>query len=155
MVCLFFSFSADAKFLKDDFTMTKNNSYSWQEVCKRLTRRESPLIEYQSIHELDCMGTKVDVMKFCEEIEVTNPFLARAVVKKDKKVVNCQSGRTVIIKWQCQGREDKYCKDPEVGCFLFQEKLAKRLKIIHQSMTDKKYLNCYFDVRKNSKLIVR
>jgi hypothetical protein len=59
----------------------------------------------------------------------------------------------VILKYKCKAENDKYCKDIEVGCFLFKEQLAKRLKITHQSKTDDGTLNCYFDVRVNMNII--
>lgn len=151
LACLFFilSFSSTTfgKVITDDHYKIKETIYSWQDVCRKLTKRTSPLIEYKSISQLDCMGDIVDVIKFCDEQEITNPYLTRALVKKDK-TIRCVSGKRVVIKWECEGKEDKYCKDPDIGCFLFKEKLARRLKLIHQSVTDKKHLNCYFDIKR-------
>ena len=147
MTCLFFSLISHAKILQDDHYTTGSNSYSWSEVCKHITKRESPLIEYDSISSLDCMGKKVEVDSFCNEKEAANPYYTRAVVSKDKKV-KCYSGKRVLLKWQCEGKEDKYCKDEEIGCFLMKEKLAKRLSISHQSLDkETQTLKCYFDAQ--------
>jgi len=136
--------------IKDDHIIKDERFYSWEEVCRSLTKRESPLIEYKSISKLDCMGTAVDVMKFCDEKEAANPYFTRAKVDKTTKKVICQSSRRVVLKWECESKSDRYCKDIEVGCFLFKEKLARRLKLVHQSLTDGKYLNCYFDTQVNT-----
>ncbi len=150
MTCFFFIQSTSAKILRDDHTISGKKEYSWSDVCFYLTKRKSPLIEYHSISTLDCMGDKMEISKFCDEKEAANPYYTRAIVKKNKKV-ECQSGKRVILKWQCEGKTDKYCQDEEVGCFLFKEKLARRLKIAHQSLSsDKKTLSCYFDNQFNS-----
>ncbi len=150
MTCLFFySILSFSKILKDDHYVTGANSYSWEEACKFLTKRESPLIEKATPDTLDCMGEKKLIMPFCEEKEMTNPYLTRGLIDEKNKQVKCISGKRVIIKWQCEGDKDLYCKDIEVGCFLFKEKLARNLKLVHKSLTDNKtILNCYFDTQK-------
>jgi hypothetical protein len=149
LTCLFFSQFSHAKIIKDDHYVIDAKEYSWEQVCKTLTKRASPLIEYSSVSGLDCMGEKVKVVKFCDEAEASNPYFTRAIVSKSKRKVICQSAKRVIIKWECEGKEDNYCKDIDVGCFLFKEKLARRLKLVHKSLTENKYLNCYFDTQKN------
>lgn len=152
LACLIFYSSVGAtKILKDDHYTSGRNTYSWKNACSFLTKRSSPLIEYHSADMLDCMGEKKKVMPFCEEKEITNPYLTRAIVDRKNKTIQCVSGKRVILKWKCEGENDKYCKDQEVGCFLFKEKLAKKLKLIHHSLTDSKtVLNCYFDIQKNN-----
>ena len=149
MTCLFFGLIAEAKILKDDHYVIGEKKFSWVKVCKKLTKRESPLIESAGIGTLDCMGEKVEVVKFCDEVEQANPYFTRAKVIKSEKVISCLSARRVILKWECEGKKDRYCRDPDIGCFLFKEKLARRLKLVHQSLTEEKYLNCYFDTQKN------
>ena len=58
MACLFlFSNLAAAKILKDDVSLVKETKFSFQEVCLDMTKRNSELIEVNSITMLDCMGT--------------------------------------------------------------------------------------------------
>jgi hypothetical protein len=149
LVCLFFAQASHAKIIKDEHYITSSYKYSWKEACRFLTKRDSPLIAYKSVDSLDCMGKTVKVISFCDDKQVTNPYFTRAIVSNAKKQVICQSAKRVILKWECEGKEDKYCVDPEVGCFLFKERLARRLKLVHHSITDKKYLNCYFEYQNN------
>lgn len=131
--------------MRDDHYTTKSQEYDWKEVCRALTHRDSPLIE-DAGSKLDCMGEKVSPIEYCLQKEITNPYLTRAVISKGK--VTCKSAKRVIIKWECEGKDDKYCKDVEIGCFLFKEILARRLKLAHSSLEDS-VLNCYFDTQVN------
>lgn len=133
------------KLLKDDHFSTGYKTYSWAEVCKKLVKTESPLIEKAGISQLDCMGRKVKVSKFCEQKEASNPFYTRAVVVQSERAVRCYSGKKVRVKWQCDGKQDFYCRDKELGCFYFKEQLANRLTLVHASLIYGKVLNCYFD----------
>jgi len=151
MTCLFFSQFLNAKVLKDDFFFKSENSYSFSEVCKTLTNRESPLIEKVSADTIDCMGLKKNVIEFCDLKESDNVFLARAYIDEEKKSVKCRSGRSVIFKWKCEGKNDRYCKDADIGCFLVKEKLARNLKLNHKALDKKsRTLSCYFDLGKMS-----
>jgi len=149
-VCLFFAFNSQANITKDDITVTGQNEYSFTQTCKLLTKRESPLIEVLNISSLDCMGQAVNVSDFCYKIEVDNPFYVRAIIdRKDKKVI-CKSARRVIVKYECnRASKEKFCQDKQIGCYFLQEKLARRLKLVHSSVlpiVGKTYkeLNCYF-----------
>lgn len=148
ITCLFFlSFQVSAKIVKDEVLVIDEKLFTFSEVCKKLTKRESPLITYHSISKLDCMGTIVDVSKFCDLKTQEDPYYIRAVVEKKMKKVNCKSAKRVQIKYLCESKKDKYCKDKEIGCYLFQEKLAKRLKTAHASIIkegSKRFLNCHF-----------
>ena len=155
MACLFFYGPVFSKIIRDDHYVTGEKSFDWKQVCFKLTKRSSPLIEYKNIRELDCMGKAVKVVRFCDEIEAANPYFTRAIISKSKKQVICQSAKRVVIKYECEGKADRYCKDVDMGCFLFKEMLARRLKLAHQSLTDnqlkdKKFLNCYFDSQVNA-----
>ena len=99
MTCLFFSSALRAKILKDEKTITNISEYSFTEVCKSLTERESALIDFSNISELNCMGQKVDVNKFCDEKEAGNPYYIRAQNDQKKKVVKCISSKKVILKY--------------------------------------------------------
>jgi hypothetical protein len=96
------------------------------------------------------MGKKVEISKFCDHKEAANPYFIRGTVDKVKKKVICLSSKRVILKYECEGKKDRFCVDAEIGCFLLKEKLARRLKISHQSLSNKKILNCYFDIGTNS-----
>ena len=151
IACLFlFSIQSFSKIIRDDHYTTGSNKYTWAQVCSKLVKHDSPLIKEAGVSQLNCMGTKVKVKKFCDLVEQANPYYTRAKVDKVSKSVLCMSAKRVVLKWQCEGKEDKYCKDEEVGCFLFKEKLAARLKLAYSSITDNKYLNCYFDTQQNS-----
>lgn len=139
------SVHAYANFLVDDHYTTKTTEYTFQEVCRALTLRDAPLIEGEG-SVLDCMGTKVKPIDFCLKREVTNPYITRAVIS-DRKIL-CKSASRVILKWKCEGETDRYCKDKDVGCFLFKEVLARRLKLAHHSLQNGE-LNCYFDTQVN------
>ncbi len=146
---IFFDFSI-AGVIKDEHFSTGSNSYSWKSVCYQMTKRDSPLIEKKAANLLDCMGQSVQASKFCDEKEVANPFYTRPFINSSEKTVECKSGRRVLFKWKCEGLKDKYCEDDEKGCYLIQEKLAKRLKLIHKSLFEEgkdKFLNCYFGTK--------
>lgn len=148
ITCLFFlSFQVSAKIVKDEVLVIDEKTFSFSQVCKELTKRDSPLVTYHSISKLDCMGTIVDASDFCDSKTKEDPYYIRAVVEKQSKKVNCKSAKRVRIKYQCEGPKDKFCKDKEIGCYLFQEKLAKRLKTAHASIIKEngtRFLNCHF-----------
>lgn len=154
-LCLF-SFSLHAKILKDEVVVVDEKRFSFQQVCKELTKRDSPLITYYSISKLDCMGEVIDASKYCDSKTQDDPYYIRAIVEKESRQVNCKSAKRVQIKYQCESIKDKFCKDKEIGCYLLQEKLAKRLKTAHASIvTNGKYkiLNCHF-TPKNEQLTI-
>ncbi len=148
--CLFFSFTVNAKVTKDEVYITGENEYTFKEACKLVTKRESPLIEALSVTSLDCMGTAITVSDFCFKKESSNAFYVRAVVDKKNKKVICKSARRVIVKYECDSpSKKKFCDDPQIGCYFLQEKLARRLKVVHSSVLPSsnkshKELNCYF-----------
>lgn len=151
MTCLFFAQLSHGEIIKDDKTVTARSKFSFEEACEYLTKRKSPLIDYKSITSLSCMGEVKDVAPFCDYKEAANPYFIRAIVLKDKKQVECLSAKKVILKYKCEGAKDKLCLDSEIGCFLLREKLAKRLKTVHESLTDNKtILNCYYEIGFNS-----
>lgn len=144
--CLFI-LNVHAKIIKDDVLLVDKKVFSFREVCKELTHRESPLISFHSITKLDCMGTVVEVGKFCDQKTQDDPYYIRAVVSKKDKQVFCKSAKRVQLKYLCESSKDRLCEDKEIGCYLLQEKLAKRLKVVHSSLIskeNKKYLNCHF-----------
>lgn len=136
------------RLLKDDHLSSGHRSYSWKEVCRTMAATPAPLIEKKGLTKLDCMGKTVRVSSFCEKKEASNPFYTRAVVISYDQTVRCYSGKKVTVKWECDSQNDFFCKDKEIGCFHFKEKLASRLELVHSSIIDeknnKKTLNCHF-----------
>ncbi len=112
---------------------------------------ESPLIEVVSATELDCMGKKLNVAIFCDKQMAQDPYYLRAYVDADHKEVVCQSGKKVLFKYQCVKLIDRHLCEAEakIGCLEIKQKVAKRLDLVHASVTknDKgiKELNCYFE----------
>lgn len=149
VACLFFSQNSLAEIVQDDKIITAKSSYSFKEACKYLTKRESPLIDFVSISTLNCMGEKKDIEAFCDFKEAANPYYIRALAFKKNNEVRCLSAKKVTIKYKCEKSEDKLCQDSEIGCFHLREKLAKRLSITYSSITDKKFLNCHFEIKRN------
>lgn len=151
MTCLFFAISSFATIIKDEKSVTGRKTFSYTEVCENLTKRKSPLIDFKSISSLSCMGEIKQVAPFCDLKEAANPYYIRAIVLQETKQVECLSAKKVVIKYACDGKDDKHCLDSEIGCFMLREKLAKRLQTTFDSFTDnKKYLNCYFEVGKKT-----
>lgn len=153
LTCLFFLLSqANADLVMDRVKVIDEKIFSYKTVCKKLTKRDSPLITFKSITKLDCMGETVDVSKFCDLKTKNDPYYIRAVVDKENKSVVCKSAKRVQIKYLCNSKRDKLCRDKEVGCYLLQEQLAKRLKTSHASIIidgKQKVLNCHFTPKVN------
>ncbi len=135
----------------DEVTTTDKMSYSFKTVCSKMVPHESPLIEVISTTELDCMGKKIAVTDFCDKERAADPYYLRAYVDQNLKRVICHSGKKVIFKYQCVKLTDKkYCeRAPKVSCAEVKNKMAKRLHIVHASVTKNekgiKELNCYFE----------
>ena len=148
---LLIPFLSFASVIQDDVSTTGKNPFSFKIVCQKMVAHESPLIEAVSGTELDCMGKKVDVSIFCDKEMAADPYYLRAYIDKEAKEVICHSGKKVIFKYQCVKISDrKWCdSNPKVACAFIKEKLAKRLDIVHTSLTKNhkgiKELNCYFE----------
>jgi len=147
----FLPFLSFAVVLRDDVATTDKISYSFKEVCQKMVTHESPLIEVLSATELDCMGKKVNVAHFCEKETAADPYYLRAYVNRTTNQVVCHSGKKVMFKLQCVKLEEhKFCESTaQASCQVVKEKLAKRLDIVHSSITKNekgvKELNCYFE----------
>lgn len=137
--------------IQDEVATTDKVSFSFKEVCQKTVTHESPLIDAVSGTELDCMGKKVSVGDFCDKEMAHDPYYLRGYVKSDTKEVICQSGKKVLFKYQCTRRNDKHlcASNPKNACQLIQQKLARRLDMVHSSVTKNKVgikeLNCYFE----------
>lgn len=142
---------AFAHVIQDDVKTVQKSRFSFKTVCERMVSHESPLIEEISGRELDCMGKKVEIGKFCEKELAQDPYYIRAYIVKDSKEVVCHSGKTVIFKYLCaKSTDSKYCDhSAKTSCRIIHDLLAKRLDTVHESFTvnnrGQKQLNCYFE----------
>lgn len=97
------------------------------------------------------MGKKVSVGKFCEKELAADPYYLRGYIDKSSKQVVCVSGKKVLFKYLCVKLSDKSLCDGEAkaSCQFIQEKLAKRLDLVHSSFVKNpkgiKQLNCFFE----------
>jgi hypothetical protein len=148
---LLFPLLALSHVIQDEVSTTDKIRFSFKTVCQKMVTHESPLIEIVSGTELECMGKKIDVGVFCDKEMATDPYYLRAYVDRHLKEVVCHSGKKVLFKYQCVKLVDrKYCDySSKTSCGLIRDKLAKRLDIIHSSITKNqkgiKELNCYFE----------
>ncbi len=112
---------------------------------------DSPLIDIVSGTKIDCMGKKVDVGEFCDKELATDPYYLRAFIDKEKNEVVCVSGKKVLFKYLCVKLTDKaMCsQDAKLSCSYIQNKLARRLDMVHWSFVKNergiKQLNCFFE----------
>ncbi len=150
ILLLLISFSY-AGVVRDEVTVTDKLNFSWKTVCSKMVAHESPLIDFISGTQIDCMGKKVDASDFCEKELAHDPYYLRAFVLESTKEVVCESGKKVIFKFQCVRLADKQLcnQSAEVSCKEIRHKLARRLDIVHSSFTKNekgiKELNCYFE----------
>lgn len=152
MVLFLFLLSfSHAGVVKDDVSVTDKVTFSWKSVCAKSVGHETPLIEYVSGTEIDCMGKKVSATEFCEKELATDPYYLRGFYNEATQEVVCQSGKKVIFKYQCVRLADKVlCSQSSASaCREMRQKLARRLDIVHHSFTKNekgiKELNCYFE----------
>ncbi len=148
---IFFPLFSYAHIIQDDVSITDKSRHSFHTVCSKLVAHESPLIEIVSGTELDCMGKKVAVGKFCEKETAADPYYLRAYIDKEKKEVVCVSGKKVLFKYLCVKLSDKVLcsQEAQKSCQHIQDKLAKRLDMVHSSFIKNekgiKQLNCFFE----------
>jgi hypothetical protein len=148
---LLFPLLSFANILQDDVAVTEKVRHSFKAVCTKMVTHEAPLIEIASGTELDCMGKKVKVGAFCEKESVADPYYLRAYIDKETNEVVCVSGKKVLFKYQCVKLSDKVLcsQEARLSCKFIQEKLAKRLDLVHFSFIKNekgiKQLNCFFE----------
>ena len=148
---LLLPFISFAHIIQDDVAVTERTRHTFKAVCSKMVTHESPLIEVVSGTELDCMGKKVNVGTYCDKVSATDPYYLRAYVDKDSSEVVCVSGKKVLFKYQCVKISDKaLCsQEAKTSCKFIQQKLAKRLDLVHSSFVKNekgiKQLNCFFE----------
>lgn len=160
-IFLLLPFFASASVLQDDVSAIYRTSFSLKEVCEKMTGSEAPLIDIVSGREIDCMGKKVDVGIFCEQMMAADPYYLRGHTSPETKEVTCVSGKTVIFKYMCVKLSDQQlCSgSAATSCAVIKAKLARRLDPIHASYTKNtkgiKQLNCYFGSLPSSESVNR
>jgi hypothetical protein len=148
---LFFSLQLLAGVIQDDVSTTEKARFSFKTVCLKVLGQDAPLIDVLSGTEINCMGKKLDVALFCDKQMAQDPYYLRAYVDEVSREVVCHSGKKVLFKFQCVKLIDhKLCdSDAKISCGQMKQKLAKRLDIVHSSVTKNakgiKELNCYFE----------
>lgn len=144
-------FLSFAGVIQDNVNVVDRAEFSFKTVCSKSVTHEAPLIEVVSGTEIDCMGKKVKVGAFCEKELAADPYYLRGYVDKEKAKVICVSGKKVLFKYLCVKLSDKeLCgNDAKKSCLVIQNKLAKRLDMIHHSFVKNekgiKQLNCFFE----------
>ncbi len=124
----------------------KVESYAWTEVCDRSGVRHHPLIEARDLHRLDCMGTIIEGKDFCvQRPQEENRGFLRALINKDKKVLECQYGREAIISYQCKNGET-LCSHEKVACQKLGSVFASHLKLQRAILQQeaKTQISCHF-----------
>lgn len=140
-----------AHIITDDVATTQKARFSFASVCSKMVTHETPLIEVLSGTEIDCMGKRIIIGEFCEKVMAADPYYIRAYIERESKEVICVSGKKVIFKYLCVKLSDrKLCgQEAKKSCAEIQQKLAKRLDMVHFSYTKNekgiKQLNCYFE----------
>ncbi len=151
LLFIFLPLFSFAEVIKDDVATTDKIPFSFRSVCDKMVTHEAPLIEVVSGTELDCMGKKVSVMDFCDKEMIQDPYYLRAYIDRDKKEVVCHSGKKVIFKYRCTKNSDKHLctQKAKVSCLEIKMKLARRLDLVHSSVTKSEQgineLNCSFE----------
>ena len=140
-----------ADIIQDDIVIKDHKEYDLKEVCNFFYHQDYPIIEIKTATKLDCMKGVVSVTTFCKQKQSDDPFLARGYIDRNKKKAVCQSARRVMFKYSCEKDGSQKCEDSSIGCYIFRDILAVRLKIVHHSfITDekgRKVLTCYFQTR--------
>lgn len=151
LLYLLSSFISFAHVIQDDISITEKVRFTFKAACSKMVSHDSPLIDVVSGTVLDCMGKKIKVAEFCEKETVTDPYYLRAYIDKATSEVVCVSGKKVVFKYLCVKISDReLCSNaPKNSCLMIQEKLAKRLDLIHFSFVKNekgiKQLNCFFE----------
>lgn len=136
----------------DKITHSEKYTYTFKDLCNKSVNHPTPLIEFIDTKTIDCMGKKIAVMDFCDQMRAADPYYLRGIADEATKTVICQSGRTLDFKYLCSKRsDDVFCRLASTGCLEIKNQLAKRLNIVRGAITvndkNQKELNCYFDAK--------
>jgi hypothetical protein len=148
---LFIPLFTFAHILQDDVSVVERTRFPLKEACTKAGFADSPLIEVISGTVFDCMGRKVEAAELCNKELAHDPYYLRGYVDDEKKEVVCVSGKKVLFKYLCVKLSDKaLCsQNAESSCAHIQNKLARRLDLVHSSFVRSekglKQLNCFFE----------
>ncbi|MFZ4712660.1 MAG: hypothetical protein ACOYL6_03005 [Bacteriovoracaceae bacterium] len=123
-------------------------SFDFKKVCEAMGFKETPIVSVPSINTLDCMGSKIAVMDFCLKDFAKDPRFIRAFIDRKDKLVVCEKASHIMLKYECEKKDDNRCIDSEIGCYDLKKTLAYNLKVFRHSILsvkDKKVISCIFD----------
>lgn len=122
--------------------------YSFKEVCAHYKIHSAPLVEKKSPLYLDCMGTKVNAMKFCKEMHTLSPLLTRGLVS-DNKVI-CEKSTYVNLGIACDGKHKSLCGEAKGSCLNLKPSFAMNMHL-NDWRLEGRYLNCKYSPKKTTK----
>ena len=139
---------------KDHVYNAQKEIFGFQEVCKNMLNKEISLVDVDSVGQLDCMGTKVSVRKFCLKKYFQDHDFVRGYVDRKNQNVTCLKAKKVEIAYKCK-KGDELCREPKKGCTQLRDVLAINhvradYKIIKKETGEE--LNCEFASVMNTKL---
>jgi|GEM_PF-567465 len=144
---IFTSSLSFAEVLKFDVSGYKRELYSYKLVCEKMGLKHLLMIDVIDPSNLDCMGKKVSIKKFCLQEVGESKFLRGYINTKLSEVV-CEKGNKAFLSIGCDKRDKRYCKAPMDGCMKLGKFFAHSHKLSHHSFVEKdvdNVLNCYFD----------
>lgn len=155
LTILFFSQASFSRLLEYDVVGSDKRFFELKNVCERMGHLHVPIIEISSMNEIDCMGKKVNIIDFClQDFKKDQKFIRGFADKKEKKII-CELASRVMLKLECDSKNDMNCMDSEIGCTEYKKTLAYNLKLAQHSLLDQndkledkkarqKVLTCHF-----------
>ncbi len=125
----------------------KKIEYTFQEVCEHYKIPYTSLVERISPLYLDCMGTKINALKFCKEKHTLSPLLTRGVVTADKII--CEKSTFVNLGVVCDGPHKSICGQAKGSCEELKASFAQNLYLENWAL-EGRYLNCQYQAKNNS-----
>lgn len=133
---LLFSQASFARLLEYDVVGSDKHFFELKNVCERMGHQHSPIIDITSMNEIDCMGKKIKVIDFClQDFKKDQKFIRGFADKKEKKII-CELASRVMLKLECDTKNDINCMDSEIGCTEYKKTLAYNLKLAQHSLID-------------------
>lgn len=117
------------------------------EACKFSGLKHMLLAEKKDTLTIDCMGTDLSVMNFCQKKYPAATDLLRGYIEKTNKYVICERGQTVHVSVICDKRDQHFCKKEKWGCQKIGKAYARDLRVSHSSILTNsgvQNINCYF-----------
>lgn len=149
---LFISLAINAEIKQFDVYGRNVHQYKLTKVCEFFGLKENPLIDIVGMTELDCMGTVVQIEKFCHKIHGLDREYSRAYLDKKNQRVICETASRINLEYVCP-EGSTYCAASLSGCDQMKKKLAKNLHLTHHAIlnkSDSQNLICYFSAKEES-----